>query len=240
MSGHSKWSTIKHKKTAADQKRAQIFAKLAKAISVSASHGGGDPNTNYGLRTEIEKAKSLNMPKDKIEAAIKKGTGEDKSGARLEELLIEGYGPENSALIIKTITDNKNRTTSEIKQILTKNNGKFVGEGGVRWMFEELGILRVDETQIHDKEKFELMTIDVGAKDILMEGEFYIVCIDIKNLQNAQVTLEKFGIKNIDASLEWMPKDKLNLPDAGKDKLEKLLDALNENEDVQEIYSNTK
>ena len=240
MSGHSKWSTIKHKKAATDKKRADIFSKMAKAITVAASLGGGDSQVNYTLRTEIEKARGLNMPKDRIEAAIGKGVGKDKGGMQLEELLIECYGPNNSAIIVKTITDNRNRTTSEIKQILTKNNGKFVGEGGVRWMFEELGVVRADEGQIDNKEEFEFLAIDAGAKDILKEENFYIIYTDIQNLQKVENTLEKYGIKNASTGLEWVAKDKINLSESEMEKLEKLFNALDENEDVQEIYSNIK
>ena len=240
MSGHSKWANIKNKKAVTDQKRADVFGKLAKIITVAAAHGGGDLGANYALRTEVEKAKGLNMPKDKIEAAIKKGTGEDKSAIQLEELLMEAYGPGNSALLIQTITDNRNRTTSEIKQILNKNNGKPVGEGGVRWMFQYVGILKIPKDDIKNIEEFELQAIDAGAQDMKEEEERVVIYTGINNLQAMQSTLEKEGFKNIDSSLEWVAKDEIEISQGDQKKLRALFEAFDENADVQAIYSNTK
>lgn len=147
MSGHSKWSTIKHKKAANDAKRSANFSKMAKAIIIEAGHGGGDLGTNYTLRTLVEKAKGLNMPKDKIEIAIKKGTGELKEGVQLEELLVEGFGPGGVALLIKAITDNRNRTISEIKHLMGQYEAKFTGDNSVRWMFKQ----KLQENEEGDK-----------------------------------------------------------------------------------------
>ena len=240
MSGHSKWANIKNKKTAMDQKRADVFGKLAKIITVAATHGGGDLGANYTLRTEVEKAKGLNMPKDKIEAAIKKGTGEDKSGTQLEELLMEAYGPGNSALLIQTITDNRNRTASEVKQILNKNNGKPVGEGGVRWMFQYVGVLKIPKDNVKNIEEFELRAIDAGAQDMKEEEGCVIIYTNINNLQAMQSILEKEGFQNVDSGLEWVAKDEIEISQGDQKKLEALFEALDENDDVQAIYSNTK
>ncbi|MEX2144963.1 MAG: YebC/PmpR family DNA-binding transcriptional regulator [Candidatus Spechtbacterales bacterium] len=186
MSGHSKWSTIKHKKAANDAKRSAVFNKIARAITIEARQGGGDINANYALRTLVEKAKGLNMPKDKIETATKKGTGELKDNARLEELLIEGFGPGGVALLIKAITDNRNRTVSEIKHLLDQTGAKFTGENSVRWMFKQ-----------------ELRENEEGHK-----------------------------------AMEWIPQNTIKSSDADAQKLEKLYEALDDQDDVQEVYSN--
>jgi len=239
MSGHSKWSTIKHKKAATDKKRADVFSKIAKAITVAASLGGADPQVNYTLRTEIEKAKSLNMPKDKIEKAIKKGSGELQEGVRLETLLLETYGPGNSALLIEAITDNRNRTTSEIKNILSKHGGKFTGEGGVRWMFEQVGVLYLPNEQIKNRDDFELQVIEFGAQDIKLNDEQTVIYTKVENLQSTHKQLDNLGYKEIDSGLEWVAKDEIEISDENRVKLERLYEALDEQEDVQEIYSNT-
>jgi len=240
MSGHSKWANIKHKKAATDKKRANIFAKLARAIAVAASKGGGDADSNYTLRTEVERARSLNMPKDKIESAIKKGTGELKKGMLLEEFIMEAYGPGNSALLIEVITDNKNRTMTEVKQILIKNNGKFVSEGGVKWMFEQLGVLEISKEQIQNTEKLELLAIDNGAQDIKEKKDYLTIYTNINNLQEVQSALSENESSEINASLEWIAKEKIELSEKENQQLERLFEALDENDDVQEIYSNTK
>lgn len=240
MSGHSKWANIKHKKAATDKKRANIFAKLARAITVAAATAGGDADSNYTLRTEVERAKSLNMPKDKIEAAIKKGTGELRKGALLEEFIMEAYGPGTSALLIEVITDNKNRVMTEVKQILIKNNGKFVSEGGVKWMFEQFGVLKIPKKQIQNMEKLELLAIDRGAQDIKEEKNYLTIYTNRNNLQKIQNALDEDGLSEIDASLEWIAKEKVELSEKENKRLEKLFETLDENDDVQEIYSNTK
>lgn len=240
MSGHSKWANIKHKKAATDKKRANIFAKLARAITVAAATAGGDADSNYTLRTEVERAKSLNMPKDKIETAIKKGTGELKKGTSLEEFVMEAYGPGNSALLIEVITDNKNRAMTEVKQILIKNNGKFVSEGGVKWMFGQLGVLRISKKQIQNMEELELLVIDKGAQDIKEEKDYLTIYTSRNNLQKIQTALGEDGLREVDASLEWIAKEKVELSEKENKRLENLFEMLDENDDVQEIYSNTK
>jgi len=169
MSGHSHFSSIKHKKEITDAKRGKIFSKMAKLISVAAKEGGSDPNANSKLKLAIEQAKNANMPKDNIDRAIKRGTGE-LSSEKLEQVAFEAYGPGQTAIIIEGITDNKNRTLGEIKQILSQNNGKLAGEGSVKWLFERKGAIIIDpqlqKEQLKDKEKLELEAIEAGAENI--------------------------------------------------------------------------
>lgn len=238
MSGHSKWSTIKHKKAATDQKRAAVFAKLAKAITIAASQGGGDPETNYTLRGEIEKAKSLNLPKDKIEQAVKRGTGEAKEGAQLVELLIEGLGPGGSAILIEAITDNRNRTTAEVRHILSQNHGKMAGEGSVQWQFTRYGALRVPKSTVEDKESFELLAIEGDAEDIREEDEYFVVYTNVDNTQKMLQYLHNQGYNEVETDLEWVPKNTISISEKEDTQLEKLFEALDEQDDVQDIYTN--
>jgi YebC/PmpR family DNA-binding regulatory protein len=238
MSGHSKWANIKHRKAAVDAKRADVFAKLAKTVTVAASQGGGDPETNYTLRTALERAKQFNLPKDRIDRAIKKGTGELKEGVKLESLILEAYGPGNAAILIIAITDNRNRTTSEIKNTLTKHGGKFAGEGNVRWMFEQMGVLRLESANVDNREDFELKAIEAGAEEIKHQNKQIVIYTSIENLQNAHKILEESGYNQVGSGLEWIAKNKIKVSDDIKTRLEKLYEALDEQEDVQEIYSN--
>lgn len=238
MSGHSKWSTIKHKKAATDKKKADIFSKLAKAITIAARQGGGDPEMNYTLRGIVEKAKSANMPKDKIEKAITKGTGSGE-GEQLEELLLEAYGPRGVAILIKAITNNRNRTTSELKHLLNQKGAKPAGEGSVKWMFEEYSFIKLSRYEIDKKDEFELEVIDLGIEDIKWENGAVILYTKTTNMQGVLKLLnEKF--KNIETGLEWVPKNPIKATEEDQKKLETLYGALDEHDDVQEIYSNTK
>ncbi|MEX0878080.1 MAG: YebC/PmpR family DNA-binding transcriptional regulator [Candidatus Spechtbacterales bacterium] len=240
MSGHSKWSTIKHKKAATDKKRSAVFAKLAKAITIAANQGGGDPETNYALRSEIDRAKSFNLPKDKIEQAVKRGTGESKEGVQLVELLIEGLGPGGSAILIEAITDNRNRTTAEVRHILNQNHGKMAGEGSVQWQFARYGVLRIQEVLTKNKEEFELLAIEEGAEDIKnMGGSFYIYT-NVDNTQKMLEYMQKQGYDELEASLEWIPKNTVEISEKENSQLEKLFEALDEQDDVQDIYTNTE
>lgn len=239
MSGHSKWSTIKHKKAAADQKRAAVFSKLARGITVAARQGGSDLETNYTLRTAVEKAKGANMPKGNIERAIKKSSGE-LTGEQLEELLMEAYGPGGVALLIEAISDNRNRTTSEIKHILAKMHGKSASEGSVRWMFDHTFTIRVPKSAIADTEAFELSAIDAGANDIRWEDENAVVYTSPEASKNLAAGLARNGYAEVESSFEWVAKEEVSLLKDDKNRLKKLFEALYENDDVQEIYSNTR
>jgi len=243
MSGHSHWHSIKHQKEAADKKRGKVFSKLSREISVAAREGGGDPNSNPSLRLVIEKAKKLNMPKDNIERAIKKGTGEIE-GASLEPFAVEAYGPEKTALIIEGITDNKNRTLSEIKQILNQKNGKMAEEGSVKWMFDRKGCILIEveeqEEKSKDKEALSLKIIESGAEDMKFNEDLLEVFTSPDKLEEVKNNLEKEGIQIENATIGWVAKDEIELDEKKKGSCESLFEALDENDAVQEIYSNLK
>jgi len=243
MSGHSHFKSIKYKKEITDKKRGQMFSKISQEISVAAKEGGGDPEFNPQLRLTIEKAKSVNMPTDNIERAIQRGIGK-LEGVKLKEVLFEAYGPGGIAVIVEGITDNKNRTLGEIKQILNQNNGKLVGEGAVKWMFERKGCLVVDcKLQIEDlknKEKLELISIEAGALDLYWHNDVLDVYTKIEDLEKVKKNLEEKGIKIDSSSLDWVAKEEIKLDEKQKEACQKLFEALDENEAVQEIYSNLK
>ncbi|MDD4358578.1 MAG: YebC/PmpR family DNA-binding transcriptional regulator [Candidatus Pacebacteria bacterium] len=235
MSGHSHWSTIKHKKGAADAKRSKVFSKFAKEITVVARDGGGDLDFNPRLRMVVEKARSENMPSDSIDKAIKKGTGELK-GEILEEFLFEAYGPEGTAILIEGITDNMNRSLNELKQLLSKNGGKMVEAGAVRWMFEKKGIILVKRGEKSD-EDMELDLISAGAQDISILDDVIEVETKLEELDSVKKNIEELGYKIESTSLAWIPNEKI---EADKEKNYKLFEALDDSEDVKEIYSNLK
>ncbi len=239
MSGHSKWSKVKHQKAVTDVQKGKIFSKMAKIITVNA-RDGRDPETNSGLRIAIEKARSVNMPKDNIERAIKKGTGE-LSGEKIEEIFYEAYGPSGIALIIKTITDNKNRTISEIKNILGKHSGRLGETGSVKWMFEERGVLELKIFEEDNIDDLEMEIIDAGAEDIKKRDSILEVQTKPTELNNVKNNLEGKEIKVDSFSLEWAPKNPVEIKDEkSKTQIEKLFEALDEQDDIQEIYSNLK
>lgn len=243
MSGHSHFKTIRRKKEFSDQKRGQIFSKLARLISVAAKEGGPDPEMNPKLRLTIEEARSFNLPKETIEKAIQRGIGA-LPGIRLESVMFEAYGPGGIAIIIEGITDNKNRSLAEIKQILNQNNGKLVAEGAVRWMFDRKGCITVNAQypmpNAKTKEELELLAIEVGAEDIYWHNDFLDVYTKIEDLERVKKDLEKKGIKIESASLDWVPKEEISLDEKTKEVCQKLFEALDENEAVQEIYSNIR
>lgn len=235
MSGHSKWASIKHKKGAADAKRGKIFSKLAKAIAVCAREGGGDPAMNFSLRLAIEKAKQANMPKDNIERAIARGTGESGEEA-LATAVYEGMGPGGAALIVETVTDNKNRTYANIKSIFNKLGGNM--EAKVMWQFEQKGVVRVEDTaSIADRESFELELIDSGAEEINWEDGLEVVCA-ISDLQKIEEKIKSTGLEIQSADLEYLAKDDLQLSADDEQKLERFMDALDDDDDVTNVYTN--
>jgi len=243
MSGHSHFSKIKHKKKITDKKRGQIFSKLAREISVAAREGGGDPATNAKLRLAIERAKAINLPKENVERAIKRGVGE-LEGVQLEEVLFEAYGPGGIALIIEGITDNKNRTLGEVKQILQQHNGKLVGGGQVKWLFERRGVIiinRESQTEnLKNKEELELKVIEAGAEDIYWHNDILDVYTKIESLEGVKKNLEKEEIKIESVSLDWVAKEMVTVVEKERESCEKLFEALDESDAVQEIYSNLK
>lgn len=237
MSGHSKWSTIKRKKGVADAKRSNIFAKVSKIITIAARDGGGDPSANFKLKLAVDKAKSVNMPHDNIDRAIKKGTGELEGGSQIENITYEAYGPGGVAIIIEGITDNKNRTLSEVKKILSDNEGKLGGGGSVSWMFERKGVIRAALS--NKKEEIELLAIDNDASDIQEEDSKLVIYIVPEKLSNLKEILEKEGVKIESSEVELVVKNSVKVDDNGVlKKVEKLIEELDNHDDVNEIYSN--
>jgi YebC/PmpR family DNA-binding regulatory protein len=242
MSGHSKWKTIQRVKQTQDKKRGNLFTKLAHGITVAAREGGGDSTANFKLRLVMDQAKQANMPKDNIERAIKRGTGE-LAGAKIEEVIYEGYGPAGIALVIQTLTDNKNRAVSAIKHILSKYGGSMGGTGSVLWMFERRGVIRIMnyESRIKNREEFELKMIDSGAEDIKEEDKILVIFTKPEDLQKVKEGLEGENIQPDYAEIEWFAKNSVELKDeAAKNKLDKLFAELDDNPDVNDYYTNAK
>lgn len=235
MSGHSKWNKIHRQKGATDAKRGALFTKLGKAITVAAKLGGGDLDTNFRLRLAIEKAKAANMPNDNIEKAIKRGTGE-LDGGPIESATYEGFGPNNIAVIIDCLTDNRNRTSSDIKHIFSKHNGSLGGPNSVSWMFEQKGVIKVDQLT----DKFELELIDSGAQDIKKIDDGIEIYTNVKNLKKVSDFLETKKIKVESAEIEWLPKEKKIIDKQQQNAIEKFFDDLDDNEDVNDYYSNAE
>jgi len=239
MSGHSHWHSIKHQKGLADQKRGNIFSKLSRDISVATKEKGANPDTNPALRIAIDKAKGFNMPKENIERAIKKSTG-DLEGSKLETVIFEAFGPGGIALIIEGITDNKNRTFSEIKQILNQNNGKIANEGSVKWLFERKGCLSIKNGDLKNRESLEMKAIEAGAEDIDWQDDALNVYTKPEDLEKIRKNLEKSGVQIESVSLDWVAKEEVEAEEKIRQSCEKLFESLDENESVQEIYSNLK
>lgn len=252
MSGHSKWSQIKHKKALTDAKKGKIFSKLARIITLAAREKGGDPAKNSGLRLAIEKAKSMNMPSENIERAIKRGIGKIE-GIKMEKIVYEAYGPGGIALILEGITDNKNRTIPEVKRILSQNGGKLAEGGSVIWMFDKKGAIEVklSESPFKTQEELEMAVIDSGAEDMHWraptpnfdiggrEEDILEIYMPIEKLEEIKKNLEKQGVKIGSSSLDWVPKNPIVIDDQkAKEQIDKLFESLDEYEDINEIYSN--
>lgn len=236
MSGHSKWASIKHKKGAADAKRGKIFSKLAKQISVAAKTGGGDLGMNFGLRLAVEKAKAANMPKDNIERAIKRGTGEGADALVLESAVYELMGPGGSALIVEALTDNKNRTYGSLRTIANKKGANI--EAKVLWMFARKGVVRIEnDSGLTDEQELEL--IEAGAEDIQKEDGLVIVAA-LEDLQTVTGAVESLGMKLASAEPEYVANDSLELSDEDLEKLANLVEALEEDDDVDGVYTNVR
>jgi len=238
MSGHSKWSQIKHKKANTDAKKGKTFTKIVKEISVAARTGGGDPDGNPRLRTAIEKAKEVNMPSDNIKKAIMKGTGE-LPGTTYEESVYEGYGPGGAALLIETLSDNKNRTVSEIRYILSKNGGSLGEAGCVAWMFEKKGYILVEKSKA-DEDTLMSLVLDAGAEDMENDPkeDNYEITASPENLNAVKEALVKGGLPVHVAEITMLPKSYVPLEGSTSEQMVRLLDALEDNEDVQNVYSN--
>ncbi len=244
MSGHSKWSTIRHKKAIQDAKRANIFTKLGRLISIAAREGGGDPETNFKLKMAVEKARSFNMPKENIERAIKKGTGELKGANAMEEIIYEAYynlDNQQIALLIKTATDNRNRTVGEIRHYLEKNGAKMVPGGSLKFIFSSKGKIGIDMKENSlSEEEIELIAIEAGAEDIEKEENILEIITQPAELQKIKEFLENNKIKIKEAQLTYLPQQTVELNEQEQEKLLNFIDGLEENDDVQEVITNVK
>jgi YebC/PmpR family DNA-binding regulatory protein len=237
MSGHSKWSTIKHKKGAADAKRGKLFTTLARAITMSAREGGGDPDVNFNLRLAIDKARAANMPKDNIDRAIKRGTGEDKDAAALEKIVYEGYAPHGIALVIETVTDNRNRTVAELRHILTRSGGSM-GEGGsVMWQFTQKAYFAFPAEDKTEDEMFEL-AIEAGADDMFFDGESFEFIGASDQFKAISDRLRAAGIKADEAELRMFPNQETELAVERALQVMRVIEELEDLDDVQKVDSN--
>lgn len=236
MSGHSKWSTIKRKKGAADSKRGKLFTKVIKEIMVAARTGGGDINANPRLRTAVNAAKAENMPKDNIERAIKKGTGE-LEGTQYEELIYEGYGPGGVAMMLEVFTDNKNRTVADVRHVFSKHNGGLGEAGCVSWMFEKKGMILVDKSGA-DEDRLIEVALDAGALDVKDTGKEFEVTTDPANFEEIKKAIEEAGFKCNYAEATMVPKSTVRLTGKEAEQMLKLMEGLEDSDDVQKVYGN--
>lgn len=236
MSGHSKWSTIKRKKGALDAKRGKIFTKLAKEITVAAKAGGGDPSGNPRLRTAIAGAKADNMPKDNIEKAIKKGTGEIE-GVTYEECSYEGYGPGGVAILLEVMTDNKNRTLPEIRTTMNKNCGNMGEAGSVAWIFDRKGMIVINAADSTEDDLMEV-TLEAGAEDLVTEEEAFEVYTDQSAFEDVRQAIEDAGIKIASAEITMKPQTTVKLEGKEAEQMIRLLDALEDLDDIQKVHAN--
>ncbi len=237
MSGHSKWASIKHKKGAADAKRGQLFTKLIKEITAAAKAGGGDPEGNPRLRLSIAKAKEANMPKDNIEKAIKRGTGE-LPGVTYEEVLYEAYAPGGVAVLVEALTDNKNRTTAEIRNLFARNGGNLAGSGSVAWLFQKRGYLLIDKKSV-DEERLMEIVLGAGAEDLKTEGSNFEVTTAPKDFDAVKQALTQAGIAFQSAELTMLPTSTVPVTDeAAARKILALMDSLEEHDDISHAYAN--
>ncbi|HEX8752519.1 MAG TPA: YebC/PmpR family DNA-binding transcriptional regulator [Solirubrobacterales bacterium] len=236
MSGHSKWHSIKHKKGAADAKRGKLFSKLARAITVAARDGGGDPDGNPSLATAIQKAKDASMPKDKIQKAIDVGTGAGSDGAAIERILYEGYGPAGVAVLVEALTDNRNRASAEIRHAFSSHGGSLGEPGSVAWIFERKGAVAVDSSRYGEDDL--MPAIDAGAEDVRDDGEQLTVLCEPTDLRAVREALEAAGVEVASATIAIEPKSSVEVKGHDAERVLKLLDALDDQDDVDEVYAN--
>jgi YebC/PmpR family DNA-binding regulatory protein len=238
MSGHSKWSTIKHKKGAADAKRGKLFTKLSKAIIVAAKEGGPDPAANLALQNAVEKAKSYSMPKDTIERAIARGAGIDADAAAFETIVYEGYGPDGVAVLVEALTDNRNRTASDVRHTFAKHGGNLGTTGAVAWLFERRGVVLVDAESV-DEDELTLAAAEGGADDIELDGTVFQVSSAPESLSAVRDAIEAAGIDVQSAELTMIPKTTVAVAEeAAAKKLIRLIEELEDNDDVQDVSAN--
>jgi YebC/PmpR family DNA-binding regulatory protein len=236
MSGHSKWSSIKHRKAAVDAKRGQQFTKLARAITVAAREGGGDPDANPALATAIQKARDLSMPKDNIQRAIDRGTGAGADAAAIERVVFEGYGPGGTAILVEALTDNRNRTSAEVRHAFSKHGGSLGEPGSVAWIFEKRGVIVVDGRRYGEEDL--IAAIDAGAEDVQEDGDLLKVICDPSDLSAIREALEEAGVEPESSDLAMEPKSTVQIGEGEAGTLLRLLDALDEQDDVNEVHAN--
>jgi len=240
MSGHSKWATTKRKKAAIDAKRAKAFTKLASLITIAARDGkSGDPEFNPSLRMAVDNAKAVSMPKENIERAIKRGTGEGGDASRIEEVTYEAYGPHGVALLIETLTDNRNRTVAEIKAVLNKSGGSIAGAGSVAYQFKKVGEISIDESKNKIKgEELEMAIIESGAKDFDSDEGYFVVRTDFTALHNTKKSLEESGVIIDSAEVSEVASSSVELPEAKADSIVNLVEKIEDLDDVTSVYAN--
>lgn len=239
MSGHSHWATIKRKKGAADARRGAVFTRLAREIVIAAREGGGDPDTNFRLALAVEKARAGNMPKDNIERAIRRGTGEDKEGGTFEEIMYEGYAPHGVAVMIEAVTDNRNRTVSEIRHVLTRSGGSMAEVGAVAWQFDRVAYFSFPSSMMNYDKAFEL-AIEAGADDVSEDEDMIEITGPVESFKDIASRLHAAKVQPEEAGLRMAPKQELELPVDQALQVMKLIEALEDMDDVQNVFSNLK
>jgi YebC/PmpR family DNA-binding regulatory protein len=238
VSGHSKWSSIKHKKGVADARRGKLFSKLSRAIIVAAREGGGEPAGNLALQNAIEKAREASMPKDTIERAIARGSGAGADAAAFEHITYEGYGPGGVAILVEALTDNRNRTAAEVRHIFSKADGNLAESGAVGWLFERKGVILVDADAV-DEDELMLAAADAGAEDVVEDGSSFRVTCAPEDLTAVREALESAGMAIESAQPTMVPKTTIEVEDEpAARKVLRLMDALEDNDDVQDVYAN--
>ncbi len=236
MSGHNKWAKIKHKKAGTDAQRGKLFSRLIKEITIAAKNGGGDFNGNPRLRLAVQTAKDSNMPADNIKRAVQRGTGE-LPGVQYEELTYEGYGPGGVAVMIELVTDNKNRTVAELRHLLDRNNGKLAEAGSVAWMFQKKGSIEVPKSAIGEDDLLNII-LEAGADDMRAEDEYYDITTSSEAFEPVKKAIEDKGLKMNNASVQLLPQNTVRVEGKEAEQVLKLMEALEEHDDVQNVYAN--
>jgi YebC/PmpR family DNA-binding regulatory protein len=236
MSGHSKWATIKHKKAAQDAKRGRMFTKIIKEITIAARTGGGDPDGNPRLRSAVLSAKAINMPADNIKRAIMKGTGE-LPGQSFEEFSLEGYGPGGVAMLVQVMTDNRNRSVSDIRHLFSKHNGNLGEVGCVAWMFEKKGLILVESDKAKEDDLLELV-LEAGADDLSLDGDNFEITTPVAKFEAVKKALDEKGIPTVLAEISMVPQSTVRLEGRPAEQMLKLMEALEDHDDVQKVYAN--
>lgn len=244
MSGHSKWHNIQGRKGKQDKLKANQFTKIGRMITLAAREGGGDLAANFSLRLAVEKARAVNMPKDNIERAIKRGTGELHDGVQLEEIVYEGFGPNGVAFLVEAFTDNKNRTAGEIKHAFGAHGGSFGGPGSVQWQFERKSVVRISENDkvkvTSNKNEFELSLMDAGIDDMIESDYGFEIISPVSQFQKVLEAVQSFNIAPEESGLEWIAKETVSVEEGGAETVAALYDVLDEMDDVRAVYTNEK